>query len=244
MTPPYPGPKIVACRARRVFAAFCVVLSMTCAQPGMAAQSNCHVAGMRVEGGTETDRWQACMAARDAIAFLSANGVEFKGEVAVRVLPRLLPSDPKDAVALFDTARQEIRILEYEAATHAALVGPFAIWPEVSPALWRSFVAHEVAHLVASANFAAEVPQFTATEYIGCVTQVATLPQQLRDAMLAHYAAQSPFTDIGQVSAMLYLIDPSAFTIRAYRHFSALDDAPRMLRVLLDNGAPSDYELR
>ncbi len=244
MTNPHAGPEITARCVRRLLAAVWFLLLMICADVGVAAQSDCESPGMRVEGGTETDRWQACMAARDAIVFLSAQGVEFEGKVAVKVLPRLPPSDPQDAVALFDTAQQEIRILEYDAAAQAALVGLFAIWPEMSPALWRSYVAHEVAHLVAGANFAEDVPQFTATEYIACVTQIAVLPRQLRDEMLAYYATQSPFGGIGQISAMLYLIDPSAFTIRAYRHFSALKDGPRVLRVLLENGAPSDYELR
>lgn len=244
MAPHSPGPKIAATRARRWLAAASVLLSMACAAPAFAARTDCTIARARVEGGTEADRWQACIAARDAIGFLAAHGLAFEGVVVVKILPRLPLADPQHAVALFDGARREIRILGYEAAAQAALVGPFAIWPVMSPALWRSFVAHEVAHLVAGASFAADVPQFTATEYIGCVTQIATLPEYLRDEILARYSAQSAFEHEGQINAILYLIDPAAFTVRAYRHFNALGDGARFLRVLLENGAPSDYESR
>jgi hypothetical protein len=244
MTPPSPGPEIAATRARRWLAAAGILLSMACADLAFPAQTDCTIARARVEGGTETDRWQACMAAREAIAFLAAHGLEFDGAVVIRVLPRLPSVDARHAVAVFDGALQEIRVLGYEAAARAALVGPLAIWPVMTPALWRSFVAHEVAHLVAGASFAADVPQFTATEYIACVTQIAVLPRDLRDEILARYSEQSAFEHEGQINAILYLIDPSAFTIRAYRHFSALQDGARFLEVLLENGAPSDYELR
>ena len=207
-----------------------------------AAQPRCPSPSVSVVGGTAADRAQACAGALDAIEFLARHGLVLRGTVVVRVVPALPEADPERSVAVFEPAQDEIRIRDYDSAARAALERPLALWPHMSPALWRSYVAHEVAHRIAEANMAAEVPRFTAIEYIGCVTQIATLPGNLRDAMLAAYSAQSAFEHEGQINAILYLIDPSAFTIRAYRHFAALRDGARFLEVLLENGAPSDYE--
>jgi hypothetical protein len=51
--------------------------------------------------------------------------------------------------------------------------------------LYRSLVAHEVAHRVTAANFAVVRPTIVAREYVAAVTMPATMPNDGRPRWLA-----------------------------------------------------------
>jgi hypothetical protein len=88
----------------------------------------------------------------------------------------------------------------------------------MEPALYRSLVAHEVAHAVAAANFEITNPAIQAHEYIAYVTMFATMAPTLRERLLARYPGGG-YEDDGQMSSTILLFDPMRFGAQAYRHY-------------------------
>jgi hypothetical protein len=84
--------------------------------------------------------------------------------------------------------------------------------------LYRSLVAHEVAHLAAAANFTVVRPTIVAHEYLAAVTMPATMPNEGRQRWLAAFPGGG-FDFDRQIGLTLYLLSPHHFAAEAYRHF-------------------------
>ncbi len=132
-----------------------------------------------------------------------------------------------------DVLHNEIRILTYDEAVAASRKFRPAFDMPMGPALWGSFISHEAAHAIAEQNFAAGVARRTASEYIAAVVQVATMPNDLRKAILDRYDAEG-FADASEISILPYDFDPAVFAVMAYRHYAGLGDGgPAFLARLL-----------
>jgi hypothetical protein len=88
--------------------------------------------------------------------------------------------------------------------------------------LWRSYIAHEMAHAVAEAYFAAGVAHLTASEYIAGVVQVMMLGDAAREEVLENYRKVAGWESASEISAQYYLMAPGPFAIKSYKHFTAL----------------------
>ena len=89
----------------------------------------------------------------------------------------------------------------------------------ISRRLYRSLVAHEVAHAVAACNFTIPQPSIQAQEYIVYVTMFAAMEPELRACVLWQFPGEGDEGD-WQMSTALYLLDPLRFGVQAYRHLS------------------------
>ena len=88
----------------------------------------------------------------------------------------------------------------------------------IDASLYRSLVAHEVAHAIGARNFKVTQPSLQAKEYIAYVTQLATMLPELRERVLSQFPGQG-FEGDWQMSTTIYLLDPMRFGAQAYRHF-------------------------
>jgi hypothetical protein len=204
------------------------------------APIRCAETGIRVPGWNSEERAGVCSASAAAIAFLREAGILYHAD-DLTIAPSTAAEDDEDGAHVIgrcDPLHNEIRVLTYDASVVASRRYPPAFDMPMSPALWQSFVSHETAHAVAEQNFAVGVRRSTASEYIAAVVQLATLPAELRKAILGRYGAEG-FGDASEISLLSYELDPAVFAVMAYRHYESLGDrgpvfVGRLLREGLD----------
>jgi len=84
--------------------------------------------------------------------------------------------------------------------------------------LYRSLIAHEVAHSVAACNFKLARPSIPAYEYVAYVTMLSTMASATRERVLANCPGTGFDTDL-QMNSVIYQFDRTRFGAEAYRHF-------------------------
>jgi hypothetical protein len=174
----------------------------------------------------------ACEGARDAIEFLESYGLDIPGDIEIELLTRLPAAIGDSAAGCRITSRLRAMVLVYSEFRK------FETWfgVPIDRSLYRSVVSHEVAHVVADANFTIPKPSIQAKEYIAYITQFSTMEPELRDRALALFPGQA-FEGEWQMSTTLYMLDPMGFGIRAYLHFTTLIDGNEYLRSILNGEA-------
>ena len=197
----------------------------------------CPGTGIQVPGWSAEERDRVCSGAAATIAFFEAAGfVHHVDDLTIRPLPPGDVQEGQPVIGCCDMLHKEILVLSYDDAVVASRKFPPAFGMPMSPALWQSFVSHEMAHAVAEQNFAVGARRQTVSEYIAMVVQLATLPPELRKVILDHYDAKG-FEDADEISMILYDFDPAVFAVKAYRHYTALGDrGPAFIARLLREG--------
>ena len=153
----------------------------------------------------------ACAGARDAESFLAGQGFAVGDEISIDVVHALPAAAGSSAAGCYLAQDNRVFVLGYaEFATGGWFEMP------MEPALYRSLVAHEVAHAVAAANFEITNPAIQAHEYIDChdVRHDGAGPAR---RLLVRYPGEG-YEDDGQMSSTILLFDPMRFGVQAYRH--------------------------
>ena len=195
----------------------------------LAAEMRCQAPrNVIVHSSVSADASIACDGAADAIAFLASQGFDTSGAVEINLVQELPSNVNHSAVGFY---------LESQGRVFALLYSEFKKRKEwfrlpIDRAVYRSVVAHEVAHAVAARNFAVSRPSIQAKEYIAYVTTFATMAPRLRVQMLAQFPGDG-FAGEMQMSATIYLADPMWFGVQAYRHFLKSSDGRRYLHAIL-----------
>jgi hypothetical protein len=173
-------------------------------------------------GWTREDALQVCSAVQESLGWLRAMELTLSERVTV------CPLDDQGAIAdthrlgRYDARTKEIQILPFDTAFKASVEELPAFRVPMTRDLWRSYIAHEMAHAVADAYFASGVSHLTAGEYIAGVVQLMVLPDRAREEVLENYREVAGWESASEVSAQYYLMAPGAFAIKSYRHFTAL----------------------
>jgi hypothetical protein len=176
----------------------------------------CATPNVVVHSAQHEDAVVACEGARDAMVFLASQGLKVGGPVTIDVVAAL-PSNASDSAAgCYLPAENRAVVLSFR--EFRKLRSWFEI--EVDLDLYRSVVAHEVAHAIAAANFKVEKPAIQAHEYIAYVTMFATMDPAVRERALSNYPG-SGFENDAQMSSTIYLFDPMRFGVQAWRHYLA-----------------------
>lgn len=178
------------------------------------------------------DAQHACQGAADAISFLDGKGLDTSDEIRIRIVERLPSGVEHDALGCYVHPERRVYVLTLR---EFQLRGEFFGVP-ASPVLYRSLISHEVAHAIASCNFAIPRPTLAAQEYIAFVTMYATMPQAVRDQMLEAFA-EDGFDTEHQISGTMYLIAPQWFGAQSYRHYLKLGNGMLFLRKILAGDA-------
>jgi hypothetical protein len=186
------------------------------AQPHAAEGTPCAGTPVSVHGIGGVEAEKACQGAADAVTFLASLGLDANAPVEVHVVDRL-PRFPPGHKAFGCHAKSERRIYMLTFAECAA-IGLESAFP-VDLDVYRSLVAHEVAHHVASMNFRFEKPTRVAHEYIAYVTMFSTMPAEPRETILGLHAGEGLVSE-REIGLTTYMINPHRFGARAYRHFT------------------------
>lgn len=185
------------------------------AAPGARAiEYRCAGADVVVHAPLRADARAACEGARAALDFLAGQGLRAPGTIRVDVVAELPDAANSEAIGAYLHEERRAYILTYEA--FLAQTRMFELPGDRD--LYRSLAAHEVAHVVAAANFAVAKPLIEAQEYVAYVAQIASMPPKVRERVLAQYPGPGFGSDL-EINAFTYLVDPDRFGVGVYRHF-------------------------
>ncbi len=189
---------------------------------------------VRVEAGDRRDRDNACQGAAEAIEFLRARGLVTDFAFAIRLVDLLTAPCDASVLAHYRPGRDFVEILTFRACREAAPRGNVLGLP-LDDELYQSLVAHEAAHFIAEKNFRIARPSLAAQEYIASTVQLGTLPQPLRERILASRVLEGFGAD-SEISSLYYALDPQAFAVKAWRHHIRPENGATFYQHLLDGG--------
>jgi hypothetical protein len=174
----------------------------------------CDAQDVSVRSPDPADTKVACEGARDAIGFLAAQGFNVVSDISIDLVPKLPRAAGASAAGCYMESERRVLILTFWEFKK------FKTWLNVpiDTSLYRSLVAHEVAHALGACNFKVATPSIQAKEYIAYVTMLATMAPKQRERVLSQFPGQG-FEGDWQMNTTIYLVDPMRFGVQAYRHF-------------------------
>jgi hypothetical protein len=175
-----------------------------------------------VIGWTSEYEDEVCSTTRSALQLLRDFDLHLRERVVVRPLDAQDVGVDPHLVGRFYAKTSEIRILGFDDARAAAGHNAAAFGVPMSKDLWRSYIAHEIAHAVVDSYIAPNASHLRAAEYIAAVIQLTMIPQATRDAILGNYQTIAPWTSAHEISPLYYFMAPAAFAVKSYRHFIRL----------------------
>jgi hypothetical protein len=195
----------------------------------------CDTRNVVVRAPDDADVPVFCDGARDAIVFLASQGLDVTSDVTIEVVPKLSGQVSASAAGCYLESERRVLMLTY------AEFEKCGSWFDIpaSRRLYRSLVAHEVAHAVAACNFKIPEPSIQAKEYIAYVTMFATMDPALRACVLSKSPGEGYEGD-WQMSTTIYLLDPMRFGAQAYRHFLKPGNGRDYLHAILAGRALTD----
>lgn len=227
------GPRHVRGSAARWTLAFAVLLGCLSPAASRSAELACHEAGIEVSGTDAQDLPLACAAVRATLAWLEPAHLKLEHGPAIRLVGQLPADNDKHSLGRYDAPHNVIELLGYRAAVAASDCDTPAFKITMSPALWQSYVAHEVAHAALRANDPSRTLTLAQHEYVAAVVQLGTLPKALRDEILVNYDDFPAFEAASEISDLYYFMAPCAFAVKAYRHYLKPGNGPAFISRML-----------
>ena len=205
------------------------------AQPTAAMERKCVGTNATVNADSAYDAYLACAGAADAVAFLWQQGFTVDTVMQVDILDSVfLHADENPSFRIlgqFDAKQNRIMVTSIDGQREMAKEKPiFGVPYDV--ALFRSVVAHEVAHAIADDNFHVEEPTRLAHEYIAYIVQLATMPPHLSGLVSTALPGRA-FESEMEINAMIYGLNPDLFAMKPYRHYRSSGVGMAFLQSLL-----------
>ena len=151
--------------------------------PAAAAERRCAGTNATIYADSVYDTYLACAGAADAMAFLSQQGLIVDTVMRIDVLDTVFLHRNKTPsfriLGQFEAEQERISITSTKGQREMAAEKPIFGVP-YEEALFRSVVAHEVAHAIADDNFHVLEPSRLAHEYLAYIVQLATMSPHLR----------------------------------------------------------------
>lgn len=170
-------------------------------------------------GQPTTDANLVCRSAANAIGYLDANGIPQHTTVIINV-ENLVSVDHYMSFGCYDSTIDEVFVIS-EHACIGAIDGKDFFGIANDTEIYRSFIAHEVAHAITSQNTRKRL-SVSAQEYIAAVVQFETMSPDTRASILSRFKGEG-YTSEEQINGILYAFNPAAFLVNAYKHFKSAD---------------------
>lgn len=195
----------------------------------------CKDSAIVVHGGTLDDMQDACDAASSAGRFFAATGLHMPKDVRITIGD----DSPSTFLRLgetgsYDAHQNAIRVLGYQFAVRATEGNDPGLGRITTRAHWQSYIAHELAHAAIHAGCDRACPSRAIHEYVAAVAQIASLPDDQRSVLLAHYIELDSFHQLSEISETYYAINPHYFAVKSYKHFQKLSDPQAFFRAMLN----------
>lgn len=206
----------------RLILGFALIL-VALASPAAAAERRCAGTNATIYADSVYDTYLACAGAADAMAFLSQQGLIVDTVMRIDVLDTVFLHQNKTPsfriLGQFEAEQERISITSTKGQREMAAEKPIFGVP-YEEALFRSVVAHEVAHAIADDNFHVLKPSRLAHEYLAYIVQLATMSPRLRQKILDHHPVPGFESEL-EINPMVYGLNPDVFAVKAYRHFAS-----------------------
>lgn len=220
-----------------------VFLAAAFAHPAAAAERRCVGTNATVTADSAYDAQLACAGAADAVAFLWQQGFTVDTVMQIDILDSVfLHADENPSFRIlgqFDAKQNRIMVTSINGQRDMAKEKPiFGVPYDV--ALFRSVVAHEVAHAIAEDNFHVEEPTRMAHEYIAYIVQLATMPPQLSHRVFEAIPTQGFESEL-EINPLIYGLNPDLFAVKAYWHYRRPEVGVAFLQTLLSRDMMSIF---
>jgi len=217
----------------------CLGLTLSATVP--ARDTRCRDTTVVVSGWTAVEAAHICASVSTAFDWLHTMGISVSDALVIHPLLDRAGVEQGRALGRYDAQTRSIHLLPFETALQASNEGSPACGVPMTLRLWHGYVAHEAAHAAIEPHFAFGRPKRTASEYIAAVTQLTTLPPATRGHILAAYADLPAWGSRTEITSVYYFLDPCAFAVKSYRHFTALSptEQPLFIARLLREGLPN-----
>jgi len=182
-----------------------------------------------------------CGAAEQAIRFMASIGLRQEATIQINVVSTI-PGGYDDAMGCYDWSHKSVSCRGSEAFLGSAdRPRPFGI--EMNESIYKSFVAHEVAHAVAAASFDYKTPSVAAQEYIAAVVQFSVMAARPREAILSRFEGDG-FDAPSEINLLAYQVDPARFAVEVHRHFMKPGNGRDFVHALLSGSVKlRDYSI-
>lgn len=159
-----------------------------------------------------------CNAAKSTFSFLRKAGLHKSVPIEVYIVNEMetLPIGNL-YLGMYDRRLKRVTVLSYNSCKRYCKDACFC-GLRLCRKLHSSFVVHEIAHAIAHANFIKNTQNIAAEEYIACTTQLALLPDDLRQKILTRINNKG-FGHEREITSLFYDLNSSVFAVKAYRHF-------------------------
>jgi hypothetical protein len=182
--------------------------------PASSSLHRCSNSFISVEADKGANYHGICSSAEDALAFFRRLNLQPFRPLVVEVVSSLPGTVSRTAIGCYLEENERILVLTYAAVQEREnWFGVAVDW-----SMYRSLVTHEVAHAVASCNFAITNPTIQAKEYVAYVAMFAMMNPKLREKIMARNPSVS-FDSEQEMNALVYMFDPMRFGVGAYRHY-------------------------
>ncbi|MEW5963004.1 MAG: DUF6639 family protein [Pseudomonadota bacterium] len=202
---------------------------------GLAAQAAEHFAcagipvTIRAESGTPVT--VACDAAGAAIAFLSRCGIGPKHGLTIQTVDEILHPCGTRTLGQFVPSQRRIEITSLaRCGEELGPDSPYRRLPLIE--VWRSLIAHEVAHGILHDQPDAGRLPVNAHEYVAYAVQIGTMSAGSRATFLDAFP-NAEGAELASFTAFAHDVEPLRFGARAYRHFTAPDHGCSLLERMI-----------
>ena len=219
----------------KITTAYCaialLILLVMQSAPTRADTSTCPGTGITVIADDSLDIDEVCLGATEAIAFLNANDLDTDISLQIHLVPHIPECRTKNAFGCYNKKSRRAYVLPlWACCSETGDVEVFGL--PMDRELYQSLVAHEVAHAIVNDSFKFADPSWIAHEYIAHVTQIATLPQEHRDRIMALYPNVG-FERLTQINPMILLMEPGIFSVQSYGHYQKPENGKAFVQQLL-----------
>jgi hypothetical protein len=173
-----------------------------------------------------------CDAAASVVKFFGRIDLQLRHPLVIEVVRNLPQERGGNAVGCYHEEENKVYVVTYSAFQNRE--SWFGM--PITKSTYRGLVAHEVAHAIASCNFAMPEPTLHAHEFIAYATMLATMDSESRSQVLALRPAIF-FDDESEFNELSYSFDPILFGIAAYRYYSKEEHGDSFILKVLSGNA-------
>lgn len=220
--------------ARSVVSAALVVILI--GYPLSSSSSNathaCANSLISIRADEPVDHHDICNSAEDALDFFNQLDMGLSHPLVIEIVPNLPDWMSETAVGCYQEEEQKVFVLTFSAFEKRE------VWfgVPVNRSMYRSLVIHEVAHAVASCNFAIPDPTIHAEEYVAYVAMFAIMNPDFRARILAANPGVGFDSEL-EINEITYSFNPMRFGVQAYRHYLRREHGDAFLLKALSGNA-------
>ena len=201
--------------------------------PAFAQEQHCVNPPEVVVTGADAETFaEICTSAEKAVAFLGRYYFRPQSPISIEIVQGKISTGGFDVYGNFDGKADRIQLMSYS-AVFATADDPKVFGEPFDRVHYSGIIAHEVAHAVVEHYFRRKKFSGTPQEYLAYVTQLATLPDERRNAIIKAMDV-GPWEGGDDISTIYLAMSPGKFAVKSYLHLMSLKHPQEFIKILLE----------